>query len=109
MAIPLQPEAAKFLAGTSLTTSFQNVGSALATPARIVTIINSCNQLVVGSDDGGTTSGYRLPAGASVTLDASNKKEADGAAPALPAGAQFQFKHGGTVPTAGEVTIMTWH
>lgn len=105
MGIPLNTENVRKVAGTSLTNSFANVGSAVANPPRIVQIFNGCDQDVAVSWDGGVTTGWDLPPNSATSIDCCINKTADGHSPQLKKGSQFQAKYSGSAPTAGNLTI----
>tara|TARA_R110002096_G_scaffold121832_1_gene263725 strand:- start:621 stop:950 length:330 start_codon:yes stop_codon:yes gene_type:complete len=105
MAIQLQSENARSVAFGSLTGSLANVGSATTNSGRIVYFMNGTNQPVTISWDGGTTSGFILPASSALSVDCSINRDVQ-QTPELPAGAQFQASHNGTAPTSGSLSIM---
>lgn len=105
MAIKLESEGARSVAGTALTASLANVGVPTSAPARIIILFNGTDAEVVISWDGGVTEGFVLPSKGALAVDASTNKDENGAAPFLAAGAQFQAKHNGVVPTSGNVSI----
>jgi len=105
MAIQLQTEAFRSIAGTSLTGTLQNVGAVTQNPARLVQAFNGCNDEVIVSWDGGTTEGWLLPPNSGFSIDCSINQDNDDQLPKLPAGAQFQSKHNGSAPTSGTLSI----
>lgn len=106
MSIKAKSEAARSVAGTSLTTSLAAVGSATAAPGRIVIMMNGCDAPVTVSWDGGVTSGFILPATSSISMNLAANKTENGQTPLLPEGSVFQAKHNGAAPTTGSLSIM---
>ena len=94
----------KEIAGTSITTSYQALGSALTEPLYVWSIFNSTNQTVYVSENG-TDNHYKLLPGSSRTLDLQANK-ADQRIGAKPTGLQFYVKGIlGNLPTVGDVYI----
>ena len=105
MALRLQSEAARSIAGTALTGALANVGAITASPARVVLVFNGCDEEIVLSWDGGTTEGFIMPPTSAFAIDGPTNADTEERKPFLPVGAQFQAKHNGSVPTSGTLTI----
>jgi hypothetical protein len=86
------------IAGASLTGSYATVVTT-AQITRLVFVINSCDQTILVSLDGGATAAFELEAGESVSLDLAT----DGLR--IASGVNLQAKHGGVTPTTGSVRI----
>ena len=105
MTLLLRTEDARSVAGTALTGTLANVGAVTSNSSGTIAIFNGCNQEVVVSWDGGTTSGFIMPASSAFAVDGASNSEGNQKTPKLPVGAQFQAKHNGTVPTSGTLSI----
>jgi len=92
----------KELAGTSITASYQNLGSALTEPLYVWSVFNTTDAVVYVSEDG-VNDHYILQPGASRMLDLQANK-ADQRIGAKPTGMQFEVKGvAGALPTVGSV------
>jgi len=86
------------IVGTSLTGTYATIFTT-AGAMKMLFLRSSCNQPVVISMDGGTTSTFILEQGNSVSFDFAT----DGMK--IGAGVNIQVKHNGVVPTAGTVRV----
>lgn len=99
-----EPMVLKELAGSSITSSYQALGSALSEPLYIFTLCNHTDAIVYISEDG-VDNHYKLYPGASRMYDLQANK-ADQRLGAKPTGTQFSVKGvAGALPTVGDVTI----
>lgn len=105
MPLRVKSEDARSIAGTSLTGTYQNVGSALSNSAKIIFVFNGCDDAITLSWDGGDTDGFILPANSAFSADFSANPNDHDQRPELPKGAQFQAKHNGSAPTAGTLSV----
>ncbi len=84
------------IAGSALTGSYATLLNPTS-DLRIIYILNSCNDTIMVSLDGGTTDSFELESGESVTVDlAANGMKFDNAV-------NISSKHAGAAPTAGSV------
>jgi hypothetical protein len=92
-------DAYREIEGTSLSTTYANVGSTLASDAHIIHVFNTCDATVILSFDGGTTDHYKLDANEAFTLDLKTSQTV------MAKGIQIQAKDAGSTPTAGSIRI----
>lgn len=86
------------IAGTSLTGSYQTVLNPTS-DLLVIYVINSCDNTILVSLDGGTTDTFELEAGESVTVDlAANNLKFDNTV-------NISAKHNGAAPTSGSVRV----
>lgn len=85
------------IAGTSLTGTYQTLKTVAGTSVRTIFLMNTCNQTILVSMDGGSNDTFELEPFESVTLT-----PAQGFFNRYYAGT-IQVKHGGVAPTAGTI------
>lgn len=93
---------------STLTGSWQDVGSATAASAFNAMLLGTSDADYYVSIDGGTTTYARVPgnaSGAGFSLDLTANKRNEDDAPTLPIGTVFSVKHAGSAPTAGFIGI----
>lgn len=86
------------IAGTALTGSYATVLNPTS-DLRIIYLLNSCNQSIFVSLDGGTTDTFELDPGESTSIDlATNGRKFDNTI-------NISAKHNGVVPTTGSIRV----
>lgn len=84
------------VAGTALTGTYQTVLT-LTADAVCLVVLNTCNNTILVSLDGGTSDTLRLESGESLTLDFGTNGRR------VSSGATIQAKHAGAAPTQGTI------
>lgn len=91
-------QSAGSLTGTALTGSYQTALT-LTADAVCLAILNTCNNTIFVSLDGGTSDTLKLESGESLTLDfGTNGRK-------VTSGATIQAKHAGAAPTSGTIRV----
>ena len=91
---------------TSLTASYQNVGSTTSAPVRKLNMFNEGDVAITVSLDGGTTDSIRLPANGTITYDEYNPPgKGESAVFVMPSSAQIQVKQVTGAAASGNLIV----
>ena len=100
--VSIKAEALKSIAFGSISGSYANIGTVTANPWKIFYITNTTDQAMIVSINGGVTDHFVIPAGQSLSMDASANGIQQNEY--LPKGTQFAVKQV-SAPSSGSVYV----